>query len=104
MITLSLHALCGRHLVLYGTIGCHLCDIAEQLLLPWVAQGWQIELIDIVDDDDLFQRFSLSIPVLEHVASNNALAWPFDAASLRDFISTIDSLPVIDFLPTIEVT
>ncbi|HQQ75312.1 MAG TPA: glutaredoxin family protein [Pseudomonadales bacterium] len=86
----------GQHLVLYGTLGCHLCEIAEQLLLPWVAQGWQIELIDIVDDDDLLQRFSLSIPVLEHVASNNSLAWPFGPESLHDFLSTINSLPAIE--------
>ncbi len=73
--------------MLYGTTGCHLCELAQHVLLEFVAKGWQVELVDIADDDALFDRFSLSIPVLEHSASGKLLRWPFDVASLHVFLS-----------------
>lgn len=76
-----------QQLVLYGTSGCHLCEVAEQQLLGWVAQGWQVELVDIADDDQLIDRFSLVIPVLLHCASGRLLNWPFDQAALNTFLS-----------------
>jgi hypothetical protein len=77
-------------LVLYGTSGCHLCDLAEQELLSWVAQGWQVELVDIAEDDQLLDRFSLTIPVLQHNASGRLLAWPFDGETVRAFLSAAE--------------
>lgn len=79
-----------HELVLYGTSGCHLCDLAEQELLLWVAQGWQVELIDIAEDDELLDLFSLMIPVLQHRASGRLLNWPFDAAILHTFLSAVE--------------
>jgi len=76
-----------RQLILYGTSGCHLCELAEQELLIQVAQGWQVELIDIAEDDQLLDRFSLLIPVLQHNASGKLLNWPFDQAALHAFLS-----------------
>lgn len=73
-------------LILYGTSGCHLCELAEQELLTHVARGWQVELIDIAEDDQLLDRFSLMIPVLQHNASGRLLNWPFDQAALNDFL------------------
>ena len=76
----------SRELVLYGTGGCHLCELAEQQLLPWVSAGWQVALVDIAEDDDLMERFSLTIPVLEHTVSQRVLAWPFDQVALQRFL------------------
>lgn len=76
-----------RSLILYGTLGCHLCELAEQLLLPYVAAGWQVELVDIAEDDALLAQFSLLIPVLEDVAATRHLAWPFDAHALKNFLA-----------------
>lgn len=75
--------------MLYGTCGCHLCELAEALLLPLVADGWQVELVDIADDDGLMERYSLSIPVLRHEASQHELSWPFDRSSLAAFVAAI---------------
>ncbi len=72
--------------MLYGTLGCHLCEVAEQLLLPYVAQGWQVELVDIAEDDALLEQFSLVIPVLEEIATARQMHWPFDATTLRSFL------------------
>jgi hypothetical protein len=76
-----------KKLVLYGTSGCHLCELAEDFLIQWVSQGWQVELIDIADDDQLLERFSIMIPVLEHVDSKRLLLWPFDAEALHGFLA-----------------
>ncbi|MCC7517071.1 MAG: glutaredoxin family protein [Pseudomonadales bacterium] len=80
-----------RELLLYGTLGCHLCEVAEQLLLPWVEQGWQVELVDIAEEDALLDRYALLIPVLLHSPSQQQLLWPFDAVTLRQFLQAIQA-------------
>lgn len=66
-------------LVLYGTLGCHLCELAEAALLPLVAQGVLIECIDIADDEQLLARYQRDIPVL--VGAGGECRWPFDLAA-----------------------
>ena len=34
---------------LFGTLGCHLCEVAEALLMPFVEHGLLVELIDIAE-------------------------------------------------------
>jgi hypothetical protein len=75
-----------KSLILYGTLGCHLCELAEQLLLPYVTQGWQVELLDIAEDDYLLEQFSLTIPVLKREISGALLLWPFDVQQLAAFL------------------
>lgn len=74
---------------LYGTTGCHLCEHAEALLLPWVAQGWQVELVDIAEDDDLLERWGTAIPVLQAARQGSTLCWPFDASALQQFLEQL---------------
>ena len=76
----------GRELLLYGTSGCHLGELAEQQLLPWLEQGWCVELIDIADDDNLAERFALLIPVVERVSDGALLCWPFGQPDLQQFL------------------
>jgi len=71
---------------LFGTLGCHLCEQAENLLMPWIAQGLQVELIDISEYPNWFERYSLTIPVLRNTENGAELYWPFDASMLRDFL------------------
>ena len=42
---------------LYGTLGCHLCEEAEQVLQPFVAQGLVVELLDIIDSPEWLEPF-----------------------------------------------
>lgn len=79
----------SRHLVLFGTSGCHLCELAEQVLLQSVMVGWQVELSDIAEDDCLLEIYSLRIPVLRHTLSQRELDWPFDASSLANFLASV---------------
>ncbi|NLJ13368.1 glutaredoxin family protein [Denitrificimonas caeni] len=66
------------HCQLFGTLGCHLCDEAEQVLQPFVAQGLIVELLDIIDSADWLERYALTIPVLRRVDNGQELNWPFD--------------------------
>lgn len=77
-----------RNLILYGTEGCHLCEIAEQMLLPFVSDSLQIELVDIMDDAKALNDFRESIPVLRDIDTQNLLYWPFDENQLMSFIRT----------------
>lgn len=72
---------------LFGTLGCHLCEQAESLLLPWVARGLQVELIDIADSEQHLQTYALLIPVLRRTDSAAELRWPFDAAQLAAWLA-----------------
>ncbi len=71
--------------ILYGTLGCHLCDDAEALLAPLlvavsgdIGSDCEIECVDIADDDALLERYGERIPVLRRVADGVELSWPFD--------------------------
>ncbi|QEY58689.1 glutaredoxin family protein [Pseudomonas sp. C27(2019)] len=66
------------HCELFGTLGCHLCEEAEAVLQPFVAQGLVVELLDIVDSEEWLQRYALTIPVLRRVDTGQEIRWPFD--------------------------
>lgn len=66
------------HCELFGTLGCHLCEDAEQVLQPFVAQGLLVELLDIIDSPQWLERYALTIPVLRRVDTGQELKWPFD--------------------------
>ena len=46
---------------LFGTLGCHLCERAEAELMPFVEQGVQVELCDIVEDEAWIEQYALRI-------------------------------------------
>ena len=69
--------------VLYTTLGCHLCDQARELLLM-VNPDVQIEAVDVAEDDDLIARYGERIPVLLH--NGRELAWPFGLLDLQAFL------------------
>lgn len=72
---------------LFGTLGCHLCEVAEAVLMPLVEHGLLVELVDIADDESLFEIYGLRIPVLRRVDNGAELGWPFDAAQVVAFVS-----------------
>ena len=74
-------------LILYSTSACHLCELAEALLVPWAAAGLRIAIDDISESDELFERYGLVIPVLKRCDSGAELLWPFDEAGLQDFLA-----------------
>lgn len=74
--------------LLHGTSACALCDRAEALVAPMAAAfGWQLEQIDIADDDALFARWGERIPVLERTDTGAVLCWPFDARAVQGVLA-----------------
>ncbi|MBC3436152.1 glutaredoxin family protein [Pseudomonas sp. BW16M2] len=71
---------------LFGTVGCHLCEVAEAVLMPFVEHGLLVELVDIADSEALFERYGLSIPVLRRCDTGVELGWPFDAEQVVAFL------------------
>ncbi len=76
----------GPTLTLYGTPGCHLCDVAEALLAPLSgARSVSVQCIDIALDDALVARYGELIPVLRS-STGDELRWPF---SLLDALKLV---------------
>ncbi len=72
----------NRHkLILYSTEGCHLCEQAHAMLL---SVGVKPQIIDIIDDEALFLRYGVTIPVLRY--NDNELNWPFDIEQLQHWL------------------
>lgn len=75
------------HCELFGTLGCHLCEKAEQVLLPFVAQGLIVEQLDIVDSAQWLELYALRIPVLRRVDNGEELNWPFDECDVLQLLT-----------------
>lgn len=71
---------------LLGTLGCHLCEVAEAELLPLVEYGLLVELVDIGESAALVDDYGLRIPVLRRVDTGAELDWPFDAEQVVVFL------------------
>ncbi|MGH8355820.1 MAG: glutaredoxin family protein [Pseudomonas sp.] len=71
---------------LFGTLGCHLCEQAEALLMPFVAHGLLVELVDIAEREAWVEDYGLRIPVLRRLDSGAELDWPFEADQVVAFL------------------
>ena len=71
---------------LFGTLGCHLCEIAEVEIMPLVEHGLLVELVDITDPEDLTEAYGLRIPVLRRIDTGAELDWPFDTQQVVAFL------------------
>jgi hypothetical protein len=67
-------------LILYTRPGCHLCDVAAEILdacgISWRAQDIELDL-------DLIRRYGDRVPVLYRPGDGAELAWPFDQEMQR---------------------
>ncbi|MHC8395952.1 glutaredoxin family protein [Pseudomonas sp. LB3P93] len=71
---------------LFGTLGCHLCEIAEAMLIDFVEYGLLVELVDIAENEDWVEKYGLRIPVLKRFDNGAELDWPFDADQVAAFL------------------
>ena len=54
--------------------------------MPFVERGLLVELVDIAESDPLFERYSLSIPVLRRCDTGAEMSWPFEAEQVVAFL------------------
>ncbi len=72
-------------MILFGTVGCHLCDEAEGIAAPIARRlGYRLRYCDIADDPQASAEMETRIPILEY--DGRQLCWPFDAARLYRFL------------------
>ena len=79
-------------IILYGTQGCHLCELAEALVVAeCLERSWDfsLALFDIAEQDDLMSRYGTRIPVLCRKDTGKELNWPFDQESVRLFLNPL---------------
>ncbi|QXI49466.1 MULTISPECIES: glutaredoxin family protein [Pseudomonas] len=72
---------------LFGTLGCHLCEVAEAVLMPFVDHGLLVELVDIAESEAMVERYGLIIPVLRRCDNGAELHWPFDSEQVVAFLA-----------------
>ena len=75
-----------RNLTFYTTPGCHLCEIAAQLIVQ-LRSVREISLveIDIATDERLVARYGTRIPVVSRDDTLQELGWPFTLDELERF-------------------
>ncbi len=75
-------------LILYHTLGCHLCELAEAILVQvQLNKKFEIIKIDIADGDKLVDLYGTSIPVVLLKNQSASLNWPFSAEDVLQLIS-----------------
>jgi len=81
-------------LILYGTVGCHLCDDAMVIInntFQAYSNTWMkdhLSIVDITDDDILYDKYYLSIPVLAVKVDEKTqeVRWPFNEDNIKALI------------------
>ncbi|MEI6354034.1 MAG: glutaredoxin family protein [Methylococcus sp.] len=79
---------------LLGTEGCHLCKEAEALLRAALKHReplLTVEIIDIIDDPPLYERFGTKIPVIQISTLDPPLTWPFDSGEIEAYLNLFSS-------------
>lgn len=80
-------------IVLLSTEACHLCDLAQQVLVQvHQHQPLEVYLQDIAEDEKLVEQYGSRIPVLLDEDSGLELGWPFDAQSLLNWLQKASTM------------
>lgn len=74
----------AKELILYSTEGCHLCEMAFELLQQ-VGLEEKVSIVDIAFDDALFSRYGVIIPVVK--VDQSEINWPFDLSQLQQWLT-----------------
>jgi len=69
---------------LYTRVGCHLCDVAKDVLEQVRSERpFELETVDIDTDPELVRLYGEEVPVVA-VDGRKAFKYRVDAAALRD--------------------
>ena len=76
-----------KELIVYSTVGCHLCEQALALIEPELGTQYQVVEVDISDSDDLMTRYGIRIPVVARSDNGAEIGWPFDRQQFLVFLA-----------------
>ncbi len=71
-------------LILYSTLGCHLCEQAQQIIHG--VLGVMVTEVDIADDEQLLERYAIRIPVLQRTDTQAEIGWPFGSQEVATLL------------------
>lgn len=75
------------NLCFYTTSGCHLCELAEALLVNTpMPEPIPVDVVDIAQSEELVARYGTRIPVLRRQDTGAELDWPFTKEQLLRFL------------------
>jgi hypothetical protein len=73
-------------LILYSTVGCHLCELAKEQIDPLLSHfSLYVQEIDIADSELLLEKYGVRIPLITFENYVGELAWPFDTEAAYAF-------------------
>jgi hypothetical protein len=79
--------------VLYGAAGCHLCDVAKELLRAQRERlGYELVEVDIAGDPELEAAYRAEIPVVL-VAGRKAFKYRVEPAELERRVAAARARP-----------
>lgn len=79
-----------KFIYLYSTPGCHLCELAREIVDPLLNNyALVLEEVDIAQSDELIERYGVKIPVLKSPHHIDELCWPFDVLQTVNFLQRI---------------
>ncbi len=74
-------------LLFYTTSQCHLCELAETLLVSTpMPEPIPVDVVDIAQSEELVERYGTRIPVLRRNDTGAELDWPFTRDELLTFL------------------
>jgi len=79
-------------LLLYSTSGCHLCEQAKSMIdfiLLKKPDLFALKVLDIANNDGLFAKYGVRIPVIRFENNESELSWPFDISALNKFVQSL---------------
>ncbi len=77
--------------MLFGTLGCHLCEEAELIITACDLKQFKIEQIDIAEHEQWQERYAVLIPVLYHPQTKKELGWPFTSLDVQALINKLSN-------------
>ncbi len=65
-------------LQLFSTLGCHLCEQAETMLISTLPpDAYALDVVEISNSDTLMTAYGVRIPVLRRTDTGVEIGWPF---------------------------
>ena len=76
----------SRKITLISGPNCHHCEQAKEMLNPLLeAKNIQLKVLNVSEDQALFEQYGLRIPVVIF-ADGSEKGWPFTAAQIARLI------------------
>jgi glutaredoxin len=76
----------SANVTLYTRVGCHLCDVAKQVLEDVRKdRPFELTVVDVDTDSELVERYGGEVPVVL-VDGRKAFKFRVDAAALRKLL------------------